>query len=51
MVVIRASINKPPPGYLFDRFTERKASYDFRDAAHKLVAPRPRTEFLKRSFS
>lgn len=41
---------KQPPGYLFDRFTERKASYDFNEAAHKLVLPRPRTEFLKRSF-
>ena len=31
-------INKLAPGYLSDTFVERIASYDFRDAAHKLNA-------------
>ena len=38
------------PVYLQDLFTERHTGYDLRDSFHKLNLPKPRTDYLKRSF-
>ena len=37
--------------YLQNLFHERSTGYDLRDSFHKLSLPRPRTNYLKRSFS
>ena len=38
------------PVYLQDLFSERHTYYDFRDSFRKLNLPKPRTDYLKRSF-
>ena len=36
--------------YLQDLFSERHTGYDMRDSLRKLNLPKPRTDYLKRSF-
>ena len=44
-------VNKFAPNYLCNMFTPRTLSFDLRDASQKLYLPKPRTDYLKRSFS
>ena len=44
------TINKQAPEYLQDLFKPFSTGYNLRDKANKLALPKPRTEFLKRSF-
>ena len=44
-------VNKLAPNYLCNMFTPRALSFDLRDASQKLYLPKPRTDYLKRSFS
>ena len=44
-------VNKLAPNYLCNMFTTRALSFDLRDASQKLYLPKPRTDYLKRSFS
>ena len=39
------------PAYLRDLFTTRDINYDLRDSEDKLLLPKPRTDYLKRSLS
>ena len=39
------------PGYLCNLVVPRKPNYDFRNAKKKLIFPKPRTDYLKRSFN
>jgi hypothetical protein len=43
-------INKQAPQYLIDLFENRQPSYALRNIQNKLALPKPRTEYLKRSF-
>ena len=45
------SLNEQAPVYLQNLFHERSTDYDLRSSFHKLTLPRPRTNYLKRSFS
>ena len=44
-------VNKLAPNYLCNMFTMRTLPFDLRDASQKLYLPKPRTDYLKRSFS
>ena len=44
-------INNLAPAYLCNLFAPRSPSYYFRNAKKKLMLPKPRTDYLKRSFS
>ena len=44
-------LNEQAPVYLPNLFHERSTDYDLRNSFHKLTLPRPRTNYLKRSFS
>ena len=44
------SLNELAPVYLQDLFSERHTDYDMRDSLRKSNLPRPRTDYLKRSF-
>ena len=44
------SLNGLAPVYLQDLFSERHTDYHLRDSFHKLNLPKPRTNYLKRSF-
>ena len=44
------TINKQAPEYLQDLFKPFSTGYNLRDKANKLALPKPRTDFLKRSF-
>ena len=44
-------INNLAPPYLCNLFAPRKPNYNFRNAKKKLMLPKPRTDYLKRSFS
>ena len=44
------SLNGLAPVYLHDLFSERHTAYDLHDSFRKLNLPRPRTDYLKRSF-
>ena len=44
-------VNKLAPNYLCNMFTPRTLPFDLRDASQKLYLPKPRTDYLKRSFS
>ena len=44
-------VNKLAPNYLCNMFTTRTLPFDLRDASQKLYLPKPRTDYLKRSFS
>ena len=37
--------------YLRQMFCKFSANYDLRNSVHKLALPKPRTEYIKRSFS
>ena len=39
------------PAYMWDLFTSRSTEYNLRNAEAKLNLPKPRTNYLKRSFS
>jgi len=39
------------PAYLCNLFVPRTPNYDFLNAKKKLLFPKPRTDYLKRSFS
>ena len=43
--------NKLAPNYLCNMFTPRALSFDLRDASVELYLPKPRTDYLRRSFS
>ena len=45
------ALNEQAPVYLQNLFHERSTDYDLRNSFHKLTLPRPRTNYLKRSFS
>ena len=45
------SLNGLAPVYLHKLFSERDTDYDLRDSFRKLNLPKPRTNYLKRSFS
>ena len=45
------SLNGLAPVYLHELFSERDTDYDSRDSFRKLNLPKPRTNYLKRSFS
>ena len=44
------SLNGLAPVYLRELFSERHTDYDLRDSFRKLNLPKPRTDYLKRSF-
>ena len=44
------SLNGLAPVYLQDLFSERNTDYNLRDAFRKLNLPKPRTDYLERSF-
>ena len=44
-------LNEQALVYLQNLFHERSTDYDLRNSSHKLILPRPRTNYLKRSFS
>ena len=45
------SFHKLGAVYLQDLFSERSSYYDLRNSSGKLTLPKPRTNYLKRSFS
>ena len=45
------SLNEQAPVYVQNLFHERSTDYDLLNSFHKLTLPRPRTNYLKRSFS
>ena len=44
-------IHKTAPVYLQELFSGNKTGYNLRDSCGKLFLPKPRTEYLKRSFT
>ena len=44
------SLNGLAPVYLQDLFSQRHTDYDMRDSLRRLNLPKPRTDYLKRSF-
>ena len=44
-------LNDQAPVYLQNLFDERNSDYDLRNSFRKLVLTKPRTDYLKRSFS
>ena len=49
--VMYKCINKLAPNCLCNMFTPSALSFDLRDASQKLYLPKPRTDYLKHSFS
>ena len=49
-IMMFKSLNGLAPVYVQDLFSERNTDYDLRDAFRKLNLPKPRTDYLKRSF-
>ena len=49
-IMMFKSLNRLAPVYLQDLFSERHTDYDMRDSLRKLNLPKPRTDYLKRSF-
>ena len=49
-IMMLKSLNGLAPVYLQDLFSERHTDYDMRDSLRKLNLPKPRTDYLKRSF-
>ena len=49
-IMMFKSLNGLAPVYLQDLFRERHTNYHLRDSFHKLNLPKPRTNYLKRSF-
>ena len=50
-ILMYKTINKSVPQYLQDLFSLRSCPYSLRDNENKLFVPKPRTDYLKRSFS
>ena len=50
-IMMFKSLNEQAPVYLQNLFHERSTDYDLRNSFHKFTLPRPRTNYLKRSFS
>ena len=44
------TLNKLTPQYLKDLFIPFDTEYELRDKENRLALPKPRTDFLKRSF-
>ena len=49
-IMMFKSLNGLAPVYLRDLFSEQHTDYDLRDSFRKLNLPKPRTDYLKRSF-
>ena len=49
-ILMYKTLNGNMPHYLQEIFTPRVSFYDLRDMENKLFVPKPRTEYLKRSF-
>ena len=49
-IMMFKSLNGLAPVYLHDLFSEQHTDYDLRDSFRKLNLPKPRTDYLKRSF-
>ena len=45
------TLNNKPPEYLRNLFTDRNTQYSLRNSGDKLNLSRPRTDYMKRSFS
>ena len=50
-ILMFKTLNNGAPEYLRNLFIDRNTHYDLRNAGGKLNLPRPRTDYLKRSFS
>ena len=50
-IMMFKSLNEQAPVYWQNLFPERSTDYDLRTSFRKLTLPRPRTNYLKRSFS
>ena len=50
-IMMFKSLNEQAPVYWQNLFPERSTDYDLRTSLRKLTLPRPRTNYLKRSFS
>ena len=50
-IMMFKSLNGLAPVYLHELFDKRHTDYDLRDSFRKLNLPKPRTNYLKRSFS
>ena len=50
-ILMFKTLNNRAPEYLRNLFIDRNTHYDLRNAGGKLNLPRPRTDYLKRSFS
>ena len=50
-ILMYKTINKSVPRYLQDLFSLRSCPYGLTDNENKLFVPKPRTDYLKRSFS
>ena len=50
-IMMFKSLNEQAPVYLQNLFHERSTDYDLHNSFHKLSLPRPRPNYLKRSFS
>ena len=50
-ILMHKTINKRTPQYLLELFSFNEHIYDLRDSGNKLIVPRPRTDYLKQSFS
>ena len=50
-ILMYKTINKSVPQYLQDLFSLRSCPYSLKDNENKLFVPKPRTDYLKRSFS
>ena len=50
-VLMYKCLNGLVPNYLQNLFTHRCTSYNLRNQEYKITLPKPRTDFLKRSFS
>ena len=44
------SLSRLAPVYLHELFSERQTGYDLRDSFRKLSLPKPRIDYLERSF-
>ena len=50
-ILMYKGINNLAPAYLCNLFVPRTPNHDFRNAKKTLLLPKPRTDYLKRSFS
>ena len=50
-ILMYKSLNNLTPEYLHDMFVLRNSNYSLRNSDKLLTLPKPRTDYLKRSFS